>query len=240
MTTENKKIVVGFPLYQGVTLLDFAGATQVFAFSGDFKPVWIAQSLAAIKTCEGVSVNPAYSFTDHPQIDLLFVPGGIGAGVAHAMLDPDMQDFIKTASQSAQWSGSVCVGAFIIAAAGLLNQCRATTYWSLLDELNRFPDIEVGLKTYPRSVIEFKKKRFSGGGVSSSIDLALELVKIIKDKEIAELTDLSIQYAPEPPVKSGDPKQADNPRLVEKVRQNQKKIFIEPIANATTKVIGNM
>ncbi len=239
MTISSKQLVVGFPLYPEVTLLDFAGATQVFAFSGVFKPIWLAQSLAPVTTSEGVSVNPAYTFNEHPGIDVLFVPGGGGAGVAQAMLDPAMQDFIKTVSRKAQWCGSVCVGAFIIAAAGLLQGCKATTYWSMLGVLEKFTDITVDLNCYPRYIIDPGKRRFSGGGVSSSIDLALELVEKITDKQTAELADLSIQYAPNPPVTTGDPGQADNQQLLNKVIQNQQQGFILPITKATHAVIDN-
>ncbi len=236
--SENK-CVVGFPLYQGSTLLDFAGATQVFAFSGGFKPIWLAPSLEPITTSEGVTVNPTYTFSKHPRIDLLFIPGGGGDGVAAAMQDNVMLRFVKKAAKTAQWSGSVCTGAFILAAAGLLDGCKATTYWSVLDTLNEFPAIRVDTEVYPRYLIQRKHKRFTGGGVSSSIDLALKLVQTINSKRAAEMADLSIQYAPDPPVQSGDPSQASR-TVVAQVRHNQQTGFIEPIAKATQAVIyGN-
>ncbi len=238
MSTTNKDIVVGFPLYNDATLLDFAGATQVFAFSGGFKPIWLAKTLAPVMTSEGVTVNPGYTFSQHPRIDLLFVPGGDGEGVAASMLDKDFQRFVKKAANTAEWSGSVCTGAFIIAAAGLLDGCQATTYWSVLNVLDEFPDIKVNTRDYPRYIIQPKHKRFSGGGVSSSIDLALQLVKVINSKNAAEMADLSIQYAPDPPVHSGDPSQANNPALVAKVRKNQQDDFIQPIIDATCQVLN--
>lgn len=237
-TKKNQDIIVGFPLYDDATLLDFAGATQVFAFSAGFKPIWLAKDMNPVMTSEGMTVNPQYTFSKHPQIDVLFVPGGGGDGVAAAMQDKTYQRFIKKVAKTAEWSGSVCVGAFMLAAAGLLDNCTATTYWSVLNILDEFPNIKVNTKKYPRYIIQRKARRFTGGGVSSSIDLALELVKTIKNKTAAETADLDIQYAPDPPVHTGDPSQADNPALVAKLRKNQIPGFIQPIANATQQIIN--
>ena len=237
MTQSQPNKIVGIPIYDDSTLLDFCGATQVFAFARGFSPILIGKSLAPVMTTEGVSVVPSHTFVSHPRIDVLFVPGGGGAGVSHAMQDPELESFIKRAATTASWSGSVCTGAFVIAAAGLLDGCQATTYWSVLEVLNRFPNVTVDLDCYPRSKICPEQGRFSGGGVSSAIDLALELVELLGSKEIAEAADLAIQYAPDPPVKSGDPSQA-SPELVEKMRALQQTRFIQPISDATDLIVG--
>ena len=237
-TSESKRLTVGFPLYGDVTLLDFAGATQVFAFAGGFDAIWLAADKSPVKTSEGVEVLPQYAFgDDYPPIDILFVPGGGGKGVAAAMLDEPMQQFVKGAALSAQWHGSVCVGAFILAAAGLLDDSAATTYWSALNILQRFPKIHVDTNSYPRYLVDPDTHCFSGGGVSSSIDLALELVLLIKGKEAAEAAQLAVQYAPGPPVNSGDPSTASS-CLVKKMREHQAKQFLVPIAEATGKVLA--
>jgi cyclohexyl-isocyanide hydratase len=205
-----KPMVVGFPLYDGVTLMDFVGATDVFSVAyGYFTPIWLAEEKRPVKTSAGTFVYPNYSFTDaYPPIDILYVPGGHADGVINnAMFNPTYQNFIKTTAAGAQWVGSVCVGAFILAAAGLLNNCTATTYWSQLNNL-RLLDNYCNIKIpegYPRGIIDEQQKRFTGGGVSSSVDLALMLVEKIKGKWMAEASELYIQYAPDPPVHAGDP-----------------------------------
>ena len=240
MTEQAKNLIVGFPLYEDVTLLDFVGATQVFAFAAGFEPIWLAETLAPVKTSEGMSVNPQYTFDSHPHIDVLFVPGG-GPGVADAMQNAYIRKFVQEVAATSEWSGSVCTGAFILAAAGLFNGCNVTTYWSMLEVLGRFPELTVNTAEYPRYLVDSEKKRFSGGGVSSSIDLALQLVIQIKGKVegtvIADKADLSIQYAPGPPVTSGDPSQA-KPEIVASVKQAQLEPFIQPICCATDKVIA--
>jgi transcriptional regulator GlxA family with amidase domain len=220
-----KSMVVGFPLYDGVTLMDFVGATDVFSVAyGNFTPIWLADEKRPIKTSAGTFVYPNYSFTDaYPQIDILYIPGGHADGVINnAMFNPTYQNFIKTTATDAQWTGSVCVGSFILAAAGLLNNCTVTTYWSQLDNLRllqNYCNIQIP-EGYPRSVIDDEQKRFTGGGVSSSVDLALRLVQKIKGTWMAQASELYIQYAPYPPVQTGDPTQAP-PALLKDVMINQ-------------------
>lgn len=212
-------ITVGFPLYPGCTLLDFAGATQIFAYTPGFNVVWIAANRDPVPTTESVSVLPSATFDDHPPLDLVFVPGGGSDGVGAAMLDPVFQDWLKRAAGRAEWVGSVCTGAFIVAAAGLLDGCEATTYWSARPVLALFPRIEV-VPGYPRWHLDEEKKRFSGGGISSSLDLALKLVEIIAGRQAAQTSQLFVQYAPSPPVDAGDPTDA-SPELVVSVTQSQ-------------------
>ena len=223
---------VGFPLYQGCTLLDFAGATQIFAFAG-FTPVWLAATGDPIKTTEDVKVVPGGTFDDPGgKIDILFVPGG-GDAVAKAMLDRILVGFVRKTGKAASWAGSVCTGAFILAAAGLLDGYEATTYWSQRENLRLFTKINVAAG-YPRWVVH--GNRFSGGGISSSLDLALELVNLISGPTASMTTQLSNQYAPSPPYASGDPSQAP-PEVTDAVRKDQKK-FIAKMRKSVEKVIG--
>jgi len=222
---------VGFPLYQKCTLLDFAGATQIFAFAG-FTPVWLAAKPDAIETTEGVKVLPGGTFAKPGgAIDILFVPGG-GEAVATAMLDKELVGFVREAGSAASWAGSVCTGAFILAAAGLLDGYEATTYWSQRENLALFPKIKVAAG-YPRWVVH--GNRFSGGGISSSLDLALELVSLISGPTASMTSQLSNQYAPGPPYSSGDPSQAP-PEVTVAVLENQKS-FIAAIRKSVKKVI---
>lgn len=225
MTENTTPLVVGFPLYDGVTLMDFVGATDVFTVAyGNFTPIWLAEEKRPIKTSAGTFVYPNYSFTDaYPHIDILYVAGGHADGVINnAMFNETFQTFIKSTAASAQWTGSVCVGAFILAAAGLLNNCTVTTYWSQLNNL-RLLDSHCNItipEGYPRGIIDEQQKRFTGGGVSSSVDLALMLVQKIKGNWMAEASELYIQYSPNPPVNTGSPQTAP-PYLVKQVLISQ-------------------
>ena len=220
--TDSPKPTVGFPLYEGVTLLDFAGATQIFGFAAGFNCVWLSKDQQPVMTTEKVEVLPSRSFAEPGDLDVIFVPGGGAKGVSWAMFDPDYQQFLKTAANTAKWVGAVCTGAFVLAASGLLDGCQATTYWSQHDNLRLLSDklkIEVPAG-FPRYVIDYDRKRFTGGGISSSIDLALELVTIFHGLDRAQVCQLSNQYAPDPNIDSGDPSQAPV-KITERVLKGQ-------------------
>ncbi|NES24061.1 MAG: hypothetical protein F6K41_35410, partial [Symploca sp. SIO3E6] len=146
--------------------------------------------------------------------------------------------------------GSVCTGAFVLAAAGLLDGYTATTYWSLIEELCRFPNITVP-EGYPRVLINKRKDVegvgkfcFSGGGVSSSMDLALALVKHLSDDEqLAQKTQLRSQYAPKPIISFGDPSEAsqgmvEESMLVQEARKAQQETMIQPTQCAVTQILN--
>lgn len=214
MKKTDKVLTVGFPIYDDVTLVDFCGATEVFASPGGnglFKPIWLAAEKRPILTSEGLHVYPNYTFKEkHPHIDILFIPGGGTGLIENAMFNKDVQGFIKKVAPSADWVGSVCTGAFVLAASGFLKDCKATTYWSQIPNLALLKKkLKLTIpKGNPRGVIDAKKKLFTGGGISSSLDLALMLVEKIKGKAYAQSAQLGIQYAPNPPVHAGDPEQA--------------------------------
>lgn len=231
----SSQVTVGFPLYPGCTLLDFAGATQVFAYTPGFRVVWIAATLDPVSTTESVSVMPNATFDDHPPLSIVFVPGGGSDGVGAAMLDPTIQAWLKRVAEDAEWVGSVCTGAFILAAAGLLDGCQATTYWSARPVLALFPEVSV-VPGCLRWHLDEDRKRFSGGGISSSIDLALKLVDNIAGPQAAQTSQLFVQYAPSPPVHAGDPTEA-SPELVISVTQSQAS-FTAGLIAATNKVLG--
>jgi cyclohexyl-isocyanide hydratase len=230
---KQRKVV--FPLYEGSTLLDFAGATQVFASAG-FAPIWAAASLNPITTTENVQVQPGDTFDGVRQkgaVEILFVPGG-GLKVGEVMQDATTIGFIGDVGRQARYAGSVCTGAFLVAAAGLFDGCEATTYWSQRENLTLFPNLRVAAG-YPRWVIY--GNRFSGGGISSSIDLALELVSQISGPTQSMSTQLIDQYAPGPPYTSGDPSQAP-PEITSSVRAAQQD-FTTTIRRAVEKVLKN-
>jgi cyclohexyl-isocyanide hydratase len=202
---------VVFVLYNAVTLMDFVGATEVFNNTPNFVIHWLAPTMDAITTSENMQVLPTGTFDDVPDnIEILFIPGGNYKGIASCMFDSEYQNFITKASVNANWVGSVCTGAFILAATGAFNNCSITTYWSQLGNLALLHEkfsITVAAG-YPRYLVDVEKKRFSGGGISSSVDLALALVQVIVDNETSQKAQLFIQYAPGPPNQSGDPSQA--------------------------------
>jgi cyclohexyl-isocyanide hydratase len=207
---QEEDLIVGMPLYQGCTLVDFAGATQVFNASKGFRAIWLSHD-PAVTTTEHVSVLPNYPFDHHPPIDILFIPGGGPEGVLQAMQDETYLAFVRKTARTAAWKGSVCTGAFVFAASGVLRDCEATTYWSQIPTLQLLAEklnLTVTENYYPRYLFDERQHIFTGGGISSSLDLALELVLRIKGVEAAEAAQLYIQYQPAPPTNSGIPSEA--------------------------------
>ncbi len=215
---------VVFVLYDDVTLVDFTGATEVFYATPGFTVHWLAPTMDPVITSENMQVLPSGTFENAPEdIEVLFIPGGNYNGVSQSMFDLRYREFISEAYGRAAWTGSVCTGAFILAAAGGLTNCHATTYWSQLNNLSLLKDkygISVDEHQYPRYLIDAEQKRFTGGGISSSIDLALELVKRITDNATSQMSQLFIQYAPAPPNHSGDPSQAP-PNILKEALANE-------------------
>ena len=235
---------VGFVLYDHCTLLDFVGATQIFTqWAAGLNPVWIApDDKPVITTSEGLQVVANHTFGSHPDVDIVFVPGGGGDGVAATMGDPTYLDWLQTvARKNDPWVGSVCVGAFILAAAGLLNDATVTTHWRLLDQLRQLaPTYDITVPPdFPRAVVDRERKRFSGGGVSSSIDLALKLIEELNDAAVATAAALIVQYAPELPecVPPGSPDTTD-PEILVQVTNSPSVIenLVTPIAVAARKL----
>lgn len=196
---------IGMPIYPDANLLDITGPYQVFA-----TPFWntsvklVAASSAPVKTLEGMSLFPDVTFDDCPPLDMLFVPGG--PGQYDMMADGQYIGFLKRQGQSAKYVASVCTGALLLAAAGLLDGYKATTHWAAIPCLQLFPEIEV-MPMYPRYVVDRKgdSVRITGGGVSSGIDEAFEIVSIIAGQDAAQDIQLFLQYAPRPPFNGGDP-----------------------------------
>lgn len=236
MATQND-IIVGFALYQGCTLVDFAGATQVFSACDGFKPLWLANE-ETITTTEGVTVVPNFTFSNAPEVAILFIPGGGQEGVISTMQNQIYLNFIKKIAETTLWNGSVCTGAFILAAAGILKNCLATTYWSQIPTLGLLSN-HLQLKippSYPRFSIDMERKIFTGGGISSSLDLALEMVLILKGLEAAQTAQLFIQYQPNPPVDAGDPDHA--PQYITDKLRKEDQSFSDALALQIKKIIN--
>jgi cyclohexyl-isocyanide hydratase len=168
-----------------------------------------------------LSVTPGFSFRNCPPIDLLFVPGGGSKGLRQAILDDDLLRIIAEKARTARYVAAVCTGGLLLAAAGLLEGREATTHWAVIDCLKLSPKVKV-VNGCPRYVQDGNV--FTGGGISSSIDLSLFMIEAIvrencldKDPATAaalaraasQKVQLSIQYNPRPPYSGGDPCSVD-------------------------------
>src|SRR4051812_12878075 len=142
-------MLIGIAAYEGVDLLDVAGPYEMFGwlstYGVDAEVRVLAESPDEIATRDGFRLLPHAVFADTPHLDVLWVPGGDPKELARLMSGPDTTyaDFLRSRSGTARCVASVCEGAMLLAAAGLLDGYQATTHWAFVPCLKRFPEIRV-------------------------------------------------------------------------------------------------
>ncbi len=191
---------IAFLLFPGVTQLDLTGPAQFLSRLPDAKLDLVWDSIAPVPTDAGFSILPTATFAQVPQADLLCVPGGMG--IADVIDHPAALDWVRQVGESAQWVTSVCTGALVLGAAGLLKGYQATTHWAWHDKLALFGAEPV----HARHVID--RNRATGGGVTAGIDFALALMREIAGEDHARAVQLALEYDPAPPFDSGNPDKA--------------------------------
>lgn len=195
------QLQIGFLIYPGVIQLDVMGAYQVLAFPPNTQVHVIGKTLTPIVSNEGLILMPTVTLADCPTLDLVCVPGG-GMGQTEVMNDPEILDFLQQQSKSAQYMTSVCTGSMILAAAGLLQGYKATCHWAFRDQLAM-----LGVEVIPQRVV-IDRDRVTGAGVTSGIDLGLTLLGLLCGETSAKMTQLMMEYDPEPPFDAGTPETA--------------------------------
>ena len=194
---------VGFVIFPELTQLDFTGPQQVLARLPQSVMHIIAKSASPVPSDSGLSLVPTHTFENCPRLDLICVPGG-SIGVVRAMGDRETIEFIRRKSTSAKYVTSVCTGAFILGAAGLLKGRRATTHWAFTELLPL-----VGA-TYEKARIVKDGNVITAGGVTSGIDFGLNMVADIAGETAAQAIQLGLEYDPDPPFDAGHPDCAPN------------------------------
>ena len=196
---------IAFLLFAGQTQLDMTGPAQFLSRLPGAKIHVVSNDGSAVATDCGFSILPHGSFADCPQADLICVPGG--PGVAAALSDTVLTDFVRVQSASAKWVTSVCTGAFILGAAGLLDGKRASTHWGYTQLLGRYGAI------YEEARIVYDGNLVTSGGVTSGIDFALSLIATLAGDDTAQTVQLALEYDPVPPFVGGHPARAPKPIL---------------------------
>jgi len=188
--------------YPGMTPLDLMGPLQTWTFwpGAQIQIVW--KHTNPIMTDTGMAVVPTHSFKSaFEDPDILFVPGGTKA-TFELTQDEETLAYLRDRAAGANWVTSVCTGALVLGAAGLLQGYKATTHWAAKEMLASF-GAEV---TDGRYVID--RDRATGGGVTAGIDFGLALMAEIAGAGIAQAAQLAMEYSPKPPFNSGTPEEA--------------------------------
>jgi len=202
-------MIIAIGLYQGFTALDAVGPYEVLTYLPTYVPdakvVICAEHTGVLDDQYNlVHLRVDTNFADVPRPDVLLVPGSpIAARYAadgHAIVD-----WIREAHPHTAWTTSVCTGALLLGAAGLLNGLPATTHWSAYDDLASY-----GARPTEQRVVT-AGRIVTGAGVSAGIDLALTLAGKIAGPEVAQAIQLAIEYDPHPPFDTGAPSKAPKP-----------------------------
>lgn len=188
---------VGMVLFPGLTQLDLTGAYEVLARMPDTRVHLVASTLDPVRSEWGLEIVPDVTFADAPAIDILCVPGGWG--VNEQLDDENLLRFVRTRGETARYVTSVCSGALLLGAAGLLRGYRATTHWLSLDLLPI-----LGAESVRQRVV-LDRNRITGAGVTAGIDFALTLAAHLFGEATAQRIQLAIEYAPAPPFEAGAP-----------------------------------
>jgi cyclohexyl-isocyanide hydratase len=191
---------IGLLLFPRVQQLDLTGPYEVFAALPGAQMHLVARDAAPVTAMTGLVLSPTTTYAACPQLDIICVPGG--GGVNALLQDDATLGFVRRQAAAARYVTSVCTGALVLGAAGLLRGRRATTHWSTLDLLAALGAIPSGGRVVRDGNV------VTGGGVTAGIDFALTLAAEIAGEEVAQTIQLGLEYAPAPPFDAGTPDRA--------------------------------
>ena len=192
---------VGILIFPDVEVLDFCGPFEVFASTslppqtdGDpetrlFEVFTIAERAELVACRGGLLVQPNHTLDDHPPLELVVIPGGYGT--LREQENPVILDWITRQRRTGALTTSVCTGAFLLGAAGLLDGLRATTHWTTIDGLRTHlpaTDVLADVRIVDEGEI------ITSAGVSAGIDMALHVVRRLHGDEVARRTARDMEY----------------------------------------------
>ena len=189
---------VGLVLYPQFTALDIIGPFQTLVDVPGLDVFFIASEKGHVVDHSGKCfLDATRSYNEVNELDVLVVPGGF----ADRNIDDsnEVVRFIKKIHPTTTWTTSVCTGSIFLAHAGILNGIVATTHWASYDRLR-----DLGAIPTEQRVVK-EGKIITAAGVSSGIDMGLELVAAIYGDEMAKIIQLAIEYDPQPPFDAGSP-----------------------------------
>lgn len=197
-------------IYDRFVALDAVGPYEVLRRLPGCTTTFVAQEAGPVRTDSGaLGLLAGASLAEMPTPDIVVVPGG--PGQVALMEDGSVHEWLRAAHQTSTWTTSVCTGSLILAAAGLLEDKRATSNWQALEDL-----AALGVEVVPERVV-FDGRIVTSAGVTAGIDMALLLVQRIAGDEVAQAIQLGIEYDPQPPFDAGSPEKAPA-AIVEAVR----------------------
>ena len=223
MAGEEKSISIGALVFPQIDQIDLTGPFEVLSRIPGATIRLLSKELRPVRDMKGLALTPDCTFDEAPRIDLLVVPGGWGQEAL--MEDETVLGFIRAHAAEGKMLFSVCTGALLCGAAGVLRGVRATTHWAAFHLLPYFGAIAVESRVVVDGMI------VSAAGVTSGIDGALRVAALLRGDRVARAIQLGIEYAPDPPFDSGSPQTAP-PDVVKAVRASFEGIAAARLATA--------
>lgn len=191
---------IGELIFEDMDQADITGPFEVLSRVPNSSFHLIAKKKKPVRDIMGLLLTPSLTFAQSPQLDVLVVPGGTGVNVM--MEDEEVLEFVRRKAGTSKIVLSVCPGALICGAAGLLQGKRATSHWASHHLLSLFGAVPVDARVVQDGSM------ISAAGVTSGIDAALRVAATLRGDDVAQSIQLYMQYAPEPPFNSGSPSSA--------------------------------
>jgi cyclohexyl-isocyanide hydratase len=214
---------IGSLIFDRLDQIDLTGPFEVFSRIPNSTYRIYGKSTAPLRDLRGLHMMADATLAEAPQLDLLHIPGGFGQEAI--MDDEDILGWIRHRAKDARCVFSVCTGALILGAAGLLQGRRATTHWASIDLLPHF-----GATVVNERVVTDGKFVFAAG-VTSGIDGALRVAADLRGDDVAQVIQLGIAYAPEPPFDAGTPETAP-PAILARAQEAMRQITAQREATA--------
>jgi cyclohexyl-isocyanide hydratase len=193
-------LTIGALIFPDMDQCDFTGPFEALARVPNARFLTIWKDKNPVRDLAGLRLLADTTIDEAPQLDVLLVPGGQGQEAL--MHDEAVLSFIRQQAAGARYVFSVCTGALLCGAAGLLQGKRATTHWTAMEVLPYFGAIP----SDERVVID--GKLISAGGVTSGIDGSLVVVSLLRGETVAQELQLYMAYDPKPPFNAGSPASA--------------------------------
>lgn len=190
-------IKITFLIFDDLTILDAIGPYEVLSKMPGVKICFASLEPGQVICRGGVRLYADYSYRDISETDILLIPGG--RGINNLLANTEILDWIRKIHETTKYTTSVCTGSLLLAAAGLLNNKKATTHWNSAVLLGNYG------AEYVKSRYVIDGKIITAAGVSAGIDMSLMLVSILKNEGLAKIIQLAIEYDPNPPFDAGSP-----------------------------------
>jgi putative intracellular protease/amidase len=192
---------IAIALFDRFTALDAVGPYEVLSRIPGAKVDFVAAEPGIYATdTRMLKLSVEHSYADVPSPEILLFPGGIGTRAL--MHDEPTLEWVRKAHETTRYTTSVCTGALVLGAAGLLEGLDATTHW-----MSRPLLADLGARPVEQRVVE-QGKIVTAAGVSAGIDMALTLADRLAGPQVAQAIQLGIEYDPQPPFDAGSPEKA--------------------------------